>query len=130
MVAANRIGAAREVLPMSKEGLYEFAAVAQSFEDMQRRLLRFVDERTQMLAAISHDLRSSLTRLKFAVEELPAREQRTAIVGEVDDLHAMVDSTLAFATGEARMAPSQRIDVAALMIVSVSPRLPVFPLDG
>src|SRR5665213_952328 len=67
-IAAEHIGRSREFVPVAQQGLHEFAAVAQAFEDMQRRLLRLIDDRTQMLAAISHDLRSSLTRLRIVAE--------------------------------------------------------------
>ena len=116
VAAADGVGKGRELVPVPKEGLHEFVAVAQAFEDMQRRLLRFVEDRTQMLAAISHDMRSSLTRLRLELESLPAGEHRAALTREIGDMHAMVDSTLAFASGEARMASRQRTDIAALLI--------------
>ena len=114
--AADRIGTSRGFVAVPTEGLNEFAAVARSFENMQRRLLLFVDERTQMLAAISHDLRSSLTRLRLLIGDEGGGSERRPIVAEIDDMEAMLVSTLAFATGEARLAPSQLTDVAALLI--------------
>ena len=113
---AQRVGSSREVIAVADEGLGEFAPVAQAFEDMQRRLLRLVDDRTQMLAAISHDLRSALTRLRIAAEECEGERERQAIVREIEDMQAMVESTLTFASGEARMTPSRSTDVAALLI--------------
>ena len=116
IVAAKAIGTSRELVPVPVEGLGEFAAVAQAFEEMQERLIRFVADRTQMLAAISHDLRSSLTRLRLAAEAEPNSIDRQAIQSEVDDMQSMVESTLAFASGEATIAPTQPVDVAALLI--------------
>jgi signal transduction histidine kinase len=87
---------------------------------MQQRLIRFVGDRTQMLAAISHDLRSSLTRLKIATEgALPDNayaDDREAILAEIIDMEAMLELTLSFATGEAMAVPNRPIDVAALLI--------------
>lgn len=119
VVAANRVGASREPVTVPRKGLHEFAAVAQAFEDMQGRLLRMVDDRTEMLAAISHDLRSSLTRLRLATEEVPSEPERRAIATEIDDMQAMVDSTLAFASGEARAVPHQRVDLASTLMTIV-----------
>ena len=116
IVAADRIGTSREYVPVSRSGLGEYAAVARAFEDMQRRLLRFVDDRTQMLAAISHDLRSSLMRLRLAAEVCKDEDARRAFSSEIQDMSAMVESTLAFASGEAQMSPDRLVDVAALLI--------------
>lgn len=116
VVAAERIGTAREPVRVDPVGLHEFSAVAQAFEDMQQRLLRFVEDRTRMLAAISHDLRSSLTRLRLAAEQCQGDNEREALTSEIQDMQSMVESTLAFASGEARMAPTQPTDVAALLI--------------
>ena len=116
VVAAERIGAAREPVHVETAGLHEFSAVAEAFEDMQQRLLRFVDDRTHMLAAISHDLRSSLTRLRLAAEQCPGEVERAALSAEIDEMRVMVDSTLAFASGEARLAPNKPTDIAALLI--------------
>lgn len=114
--AAARVGNAREPIKVSSEGLHEFAAVARAFEDMQQRLLSFVDGRTRMLAAISHDLRTSLTRLRLSAEDFRDEAAYTALNAEIDEMQSMVVSTLAFARGEARFAPNQRIDLASLLI--------------
>lgn len=116
VVAAERIGTTRSFVAIPEQGLGEFVAVARAFEDMQRRLLRFVDDRTQMLAAISHDLRSALTRMRIAAEEVSPPVVHAAVTAEIDEMQAMLDSTLAFAGGEARTAPSQLTDIAAMLI--------------
>lgn len=116
VAAANRVGASREPVTIPRTGLHEFAAVAQAFEDMQQRLMRFVDDRTQMLAAMSHDLRSALTRLRLATEDVPEAGPRAALAAEIEDMQAMVEQTLAFASGEARAVPDQRVDLASMLI--------------
>jgi signal transduction histidine kinase len=114
--AAGRIGTAREPVLVKTEGMHEFAAVGHAFEDMQQRLLRFVEDRTRILAAISHDLRSSLTRLTLTAEQCQGEAERTALAAEIADMQSMVESTLAFASGEARLVPTKPTDIAALMI--------------
>lgn len=117
--AAGRIGTARAFVPVPAEGLAEFGAVARAFEDIQHRLLRFDAERTQMLAAMSHDLGSALTRLRLAVEPGEGREPDPAVLREIEDMQAMVESTLAFASGEAQPGARQPTDIAALLITLV-----------
>ncbi len=114
--AARQIGRSREFVPVGASGLHEFAAVAHAFEEMQRRLLSFIDGRTLMLAAISHDLRSSLTRLRIIVEAGASADVRQALLREMDEMHMMLESTLAFAGGEANRSPGIPTDVAALLI--------------
>jgi signal transduction histidine kinase len=114
--AAESVGTAREPVRVDKVGLHEFAGVAQAFEDMQQKLLRFVEDRTRILAAISHDLRSSLTRLRLAAEQCGTDAERATLSSEIDDMQSMVESTLAFASGEAQLAPNRPTDVAALLI--------------
>ena len=116
VVAAERIGTAREPVRVETEGLHEFAAVARAFEDMQQRLLKFVEDRTRILAAISHDLRSSLTRLRLLSEPGTEGLDHAALSAEIDDMQSMVESTLTFASGEAQLAPNRPTDIAALLI--------------
>jgi signal transduction histidine kinase len=116
VVAANRIGNARDIVSVPHKGLAEFTAVAKAFEEMQQRLRRFVGDRTQMLAAISHDLRSSLTRLRLAAEDFQDDRARLALIAEIAEMNAMLESTLAFAGTEGQIVPSHRIDIAAMLI--------------
>jgi signal transduction histidine kinase len=115
--AAARMGIGREPVPMPPEGLGDFAPIATAFNEMQARLKRFVDERTQMLAAVSHDLRTSLTRLKLSLEsvanDIPAKR---AMCSEIDEMEAMIAATLSFASGDAKGEPARSIDVASLLI--------------
>jgi signal transduction histidine kinase len=114
--AADQIGKTRDFVAVPDRGLHEFSVVARAFEEMQHRLLLFVKERTQMLAAISHDLRSSLTRMRISAEQFDSDDDRNALMSEIADMTAMVDTTLAFASGEMSEAATQRLDLAALLI--------------
>ncbi len=117
--AAGRIGTARAFVPVPADGLAEFGAVARAFEEIQHRLLRFDADRTQMLASMSHDLGSALTRLRLAVEPGGGQEPDPVLLREIEDMQAMVESTLAFASGEARPGPRRPTDLAALLITLV-----------
>jgi signal transduction histidine kinase len=118
VAAAERIGVSRTFVPVAEPGLYEFAAVASAFEDMQRRLLRHIDERTWLLASISQDLRSSLTRLRLSAEADDAADH-DSLLREIDDMHGMLDATIAFGKGETDRGPRMPTDLGALLISMV-----------
>lgn len=115
-LAAQRIGTERYPPPIAPAGLGEFAGIAEAFNEMQIRLQRFVNERTQMLAAISHDLRTSLTRLKLSIEDLPGGANKEALTKETDEMGAMIASTLSFASSDGRTEASRDLDIASLLI--------------
>jgi len=116
VAAAERLGTQREPVPVATAGLGEFTAIGNAFNDMQSRLKRFVDERTQILAAVSHDLRTSLTRLELAAEDLPASERKLEISRELGEMEAMIAATLSFASEDARAERSRVTDIASLLI--------------
>jgi len=114
--AADRLGRERELTPVSKVGVPELDAIANSFNQMQQRLKRFVDERTHMLAAISHDLRTPLTRLRLFAEFVNDQQQRALVLNDIEEMEQMLRASLAFANDEARREPHSRVDIAALLI--------------
>lgn len=114
--AAERLGRERETTPISGMKLPEYAAIAATFNEMQARLKKFVDERMQMLAAISHDLRTPLTRMRLFAEEVKDEEQRAQILSDISDMETMVATSLAFMSDEIHREPSNAVDVASLII--------------
>jgi signal transduction histidine kinase len=114
--AADRLGRERELTPVSKVGVPELDVIADSFNQMQQRLKRFVDERTYMLAAISHDLRTPLTRLRLFAEFVTDQQQRALVLNDIEEMEQMLRASLAFANDEARREPHSRVDIAALLI--------------
>lgn len=114
--AAERMGREREPTLIDDMRLPEFAAIAETFNAMQLRLKRFVDERVQMLAAISHDLRTPLTRLRLLAEYVEDDEQRTQLRSNVAEMETMVAAALAFMREEARQEATEPVDLAALLI--------------
>lgn len=114
--AAERLGRFREPTPVEEMRLPEYAAIADTFNTMQRRLKHYVDERTGMLAAISHDLRTPLTRLRLMAEYVESAEQREQLLANVEEMETMVGDALAFMGEEARREPFEIVDLAALLI--------------
>jgi signal transduction histidine kinase len=114
--AAERLGRERETTPIARLGMPEYDVIAKSFNEMQLRLKRFVDERMHMLAAISHDLRTPLTRLRLFAEYIPDRDQRRQVLQDIADMEVMVSSSLTFASDEIRREPHSPVDIATLLI--------------
>lgn len=114
--AAERLGRDREPTLVDGMRLREFAAIAGTFNAMQLRLKRFVDERVQMLAAISHDLRTPLTRLRLLAEYVEDADQRVQLRSNVAEMESMVADALAFMREEASQESLETVDLAALLI--------------
>jgi signal transduction histidine kinase len=114
--AADRLGRERELTPIHRSGVPELDAIADSFNQMQQRLKRFVDERTHMLAAISHDLRTPLTRLRLFAEHVNDPQQRALVLNDISEMEQMLSASLTFAGDEAQREPHSPVDLAALLI--------------
>jgi two-component system, OmpR family, osmolarity sensor histidine kinase EnvZ len=102
--AADAFGRGRDIGMIRPEGATEVRQAATAFNRMQERIRRFLLQRTEMLAGVSHDLRTPLTRLKLALAMLPAREETSQDVAEmqadVEEMDRMIGGYLAFARGE------------------------------
>ncbi|MDB5412645.1 MAG: two-component sensor histidine kinase [Rubritepida sp.] len=107
--ASESFGLGRETGPMKAEGAREVRQAAIAFNAMQERILRFVNQRTEMLAGISHDLRTPLTRMRLATAMLPrtpeTEEDIAALNQDLEEMERMVESYLAFARGARTEAP-------------------------
>lgn len=113
--AAERLGREREPTPIEGMTIPEYAAIAHKFNEMQVRLKRFVDDRTQQLAAISHDLRTPLTRMRLFAEYVDDAH-RERLLGEIAQMETMISGCLAFAGEDASLEPHQTVDLASLLI--------------
>jgi signal transduction histidine kinase len=82
---------------------------------MQERLQRFVHDRVQMTAAISHDLRTPITRLRLRAEFVEDEEQRRKMLADLADMEAMIDTTLTFAREEASTEPKANVDLLSMI---------------
>lgn len=100
------------VLPL--EGPAEVGRAAHAFNQMQSRLRAFVDDRTAMIGAISHDLRTPLTRLRFRIEDVPD-DQRDGLLEEVLEMEEMITSVISFMRDANTPNVRERRDLAELL---------------
>ncbi len=113
--AADRLGVDVHSPELPETGSRELREAARAFNRMQERLRRLIDDRTLMLAAISHDLRTVLTRLKLRAEFIDDDDQQHKATRDLDEMQAMLDETLTFAREDAAQEPRTRLDLAALL---------------
>ncbi|MGA3398915.1 MAG: ATP-binding protein [Acetobacteraceae bacterium] len=113
--AAEALGRDVNAPPLPEDGPLEVAIAAAAFNTMAARIRRFVQDRTDLLTAIGHDLRTPITRLKLRAEFIEDDEQRGKVLADLEELEAMVSATLVFGrdarTGEAVSA----LDMAELL---------------
>jgi len=116
--AAEAFGMGRDRGPIKPEGATEVRQAAAAFNRMQARIVRFLSQRTEMLAGVSHDLRTPLTRLRLALAVLPAhpdqREDLADMTADVAEMERMISGYLSFARGEGA-EQAQMIDLSALL---------------
>lgn len=113
--AAERLGRGETVAAIPKTGPLEIRQTTEAFNQMSERLSRFVQDRTRMLAAISHDLRTPITSLRLRAELIEDAEARDKILETLDDMQRMAEATLAFAREEAAREDTRVVDLAALV---------------
>jgi signal transduction histidine kinase len=113
--AANGLDPNVGTSPIKEAGPSEVKALSIAFNDMQRRVRRLVDDRTQTLAAISHDLKTPITRMRLRSEEISDHELVRAIAADLTDMEAMLDSTLAFLRGDQLSEEKKPIDLGSLL---------------
>ena len=113
--AAERLGRGEDVAPLPEQGPADIRDATHAFNAMQDRLHRFVKARTQMLAAISHDLRTPITSLRLRAEMLDDAEAREKMIATLKEMQRMTEATLAFARGEASDEPTRVTDLGALL---------------
>ncbi len=98
--AADRFGKGRDVGDFKLEGAMEVRQAATAFLMMRNRIHRQLTQRTEMLAGVSHDLRTPLTRMKLQLEMMGDSPDVDAMKADVSDMDQMIDGYLAFARGE------------------------------
>ncbi len=113
--AADRLGRDVAAAPMRTDGPSEIAAAAQAFNTMAGRIRRFVQDRTFLITAIGHDLRTPITRLKLRAEFIEDEEMSRKFIADLDELDAMVAATLSFGRDVAGTEPIASLDLPALL---------------
>jgi signal transduction histidine kinase len=114
-VAAERLGRGETVAPLPDRGPEEVRRTTAAFNAMQERLHRFIDDRTRLLAAISHDLRTPITTLRLRAEFVEDEETRARILATLDEMQRMVEATLVFAGEQASREATRTVDLAGLV---------------
>ena len=113
--AAEQLGRDVNAPPIAEAGTKEMRQAAQSFNQMQGRIRRLLENRTRMLAALSHDLRTPLTLLRLRTEALPEAEERDRMLATIGELDDMIGASLNFARDEAVTEVGRRTDLSALL---------------
>ena len=113
--AAGRLGRGAAVDDLPEAGPVETRDTVRAFNLMRTRLDRFVRDRTAMLAAISHDLRTPITSLRLHAEFVEDAETRTRILAALDEMQRMTDDALAFIREDMQREETRNVDLHALV---------------
>ena len=112
--AAERLGQDMHAPPLSETGTTETRQAARAFNDMQNRLRGLIENRTGLLAAISHDLRTPLTLLRLRAETVENAQERDKMLSTIAEMDSMIGATLQFARDDNANEPRCPTDLAAL----------------
>jgi signal transduction histidine kinase len=113
--AAEELGRDIQRPPLPETGPVEVRRAAHAFNTMQSRLARFIGDRTRIFAAMSHDLKTPITRLRLRAELLDDPATRAKFAADLAEMESMVGSTLDFLRGLENAEPPKPIDMAALL---------------
>lgn len=116
--ATEQIGLGREVI-LPEAGTNDVRNLIRAFNVMQTRIHRLIDERTETLAAVGHDMRTPLARLQLRLETVPDGETREAMDGDLEEMGQMIESLLDFLGGEKDPEPAVRTDLAVTVATIV-----------
>ncbi len=121
--AAEQLGRNVNAAPLPVRGSREMRQAAQVFNAMQERIRRFLAGRIELIAAISHDLRTPLTRLRLRAELMDNEETRAKMMSDLAEIEAMIGATLLFAREEGNPEARMPVDLVSL-VESVCDGLP------
>ncbi|MBX5105191.1 HAMP domain-containing protein [Rhizobium lentis] len=114
-IAAEALGRGENLPPLEEKGPEEIRRTAAAFNQMQARLHRFIDDRTKMLAAIGHDLRTPLTSLRLRTEFVKDEQIQQKMQATIEELQSMTEAAIAFARGESTEEETRPIQLEALV---------------
>lgn len=111
--AAERLGADPDAEPLASSGPSEVRTAIHAFNDMQAKLRDHMRQRTQTIAAIAHDLRTPLTRLRFRAEQAPAKV-RDRMAADIEEMDALIAQAMAFVRGDRPAELREALDLGPL----------------
>lgn len=112
--AANTLGRNPEAPPVAIHGPAEVEIAAAAFNEMQDRLRRYIKDRTAMVGAVAHDMRTPLTRIRFRVESLP-EPARAKIIADIDQMDAMISAAMAFVRDASNPVERKKLELVSLV---------------
>jgi len=113
--AAGELGRNINRPPLEEKGPAEVIRAARAFNTMQARLAGYIRDRTRILAAMSHDLKTPVTRLRLRSELLDDPQLRAKFTGDLEEMESMIGATLDFLRGLENGEPVKSVDVMALL---------------
>ncbi|MBL8838482.1 MAG: HAMP domain-containing protein [Alphaproteobacteria bacterium] len=113
--AADSFGSGNGGIALDETGPSEIRQAAGAFNRMRERIGRLIEERTRMLAAVSHDLRTPLTRLRLRAESLPAQDTRLPLLRDIQLMDTMIGSALSFLRDQDAPEIVETVDLATVL---------------
>lgn len=118
--AAQDLGLGRDVEKLTETGAEDIRKVTRSFNDMNQKIKRFVNDRTKLLAAISHDLRTPITALLFRTEFIKDKEMQGKFFETLEEMRVMTEATLGFSNDSYSDEKTKNMDLKSLLDSLVS----------
>ncbi len=113
--AAEDLGRGKKIAPLVAEGPEDISHTVAAFNSMNQRIERFVSERTQMLAALSHDLRTPITAMRLRLELMADSEEKDKLLRSLEEMQQMSEATLAFVRQSGDGEATRAVDINALL---------------
>jgi signal transduction histidine kinase len=101
--------------PLPERGPEEIRSVAKALNRMRERITGLIDDRTRMLAAISHDLRTPITRMRLRSEFIEDETHRSRMLGDLDQMRSMLESVLSFLRNDRKLEAMTLVDIASTL---------------
>jgi signal transduction histidine kinase len=101
--------------PLPERGPVEIRSVAKAFNRMRERITGLIDDRTKMLAAISHDLRTPITRMRLRSEFIEDEAHRSRMLDDLDQMRSMLESVLSFLRNDRKLEAMTLVDIATTL---------------
>jgi signal transduction histidine kinase len=113
--AAENFSVNGAAAPLPERGPEEIRFVARALNRMRERITTLIDDRTKMLAAISHDLRTPITRMRLRAEFIEDEAHRDRMMGDLDQMRSMLESVLSFLRNDRKLEAMTLTDIASTL---------------